>query len=507
MNIGIDLGTTNTVVSYIDEYNQWKFLTFEENGSPDDNKMLPSCISVGDKEIKVGRSALTDRLDNADNFLNDSKYFMGEKMLFYRAGKPFSPKDVAREVLKEVMRELKKQFPNEKEFNAFVTVPARFNDAARKETKDALTEAGFVINEDKRSLTDEPVAAAIAYSRELTDASKIFVVDFGGGTFDLSIIETNAVGVMAGMNSLKVNGWGGDLHLGGNDVDKLLVEKMIEKFVEDGGEKFDPWALYHTPEVQRAVALIMSQPLEIKKQLYSDFTQPAYIYVPDLLGGEDLDFEITPNDYKNMMNNISLKYQDCIKDTLSKENYKSSDIDKVLIVGGMAHEPCLRGVLLSIFDNNEEKLIIPDNSMYLVSKGAAIWNSNADLHVENRIYSSIGILLRQGAAVKTVVREGSLLDDKGRTFTGTLELSDNTAETFRLIIVEYSGAFVPDSEKYNKILNRVITLSYATRKKRAKKAEKADITVSISIDADKIFTVNVRQPDGTLTEIALRLNN
>lgn len=507
MNVGIDLGTTNTVVSYLNEFDEWRTLSFSK-GRSENPSMLPSCLCVvNSNEIKVGQDALDERLVNANNFLCDTKYHMGdEKTVFSRGGITFTARLAAEKVLEEVMGELKRQFPEEETFNAFVTVPARFLEAARRETREALIKAGFEDNGDRRSLTDEPIAAAVAYSSALSTASNVLVVDYGGGTFDLSLVTTNTVGIASGMQNLSVKSWGGDLHLGGNDVDRLLINKMVEQFVKNGGRSFDPFSTFNNSDEQRAAALICAQPIEIKKQLFEDFTSEASVLVPDLLDGVDLEFYITPQEYEDMMTDISVKYQDCInKMFIQSKEVDISSVDTVLIVGGMAHEPCLRKVLVSLF-HDESKLVIPDDSMYLVSKGASIWNSNADVHVENKVYTSIGILLDGGKDVCQVVKEGDLIDDAGKLFSGNFRLTNSMSSNFLLSIVEYQGEFSPGN--YTILKSERVPVGRPRRTVFSfHNSPTVDVKIEIKMDADKLFCITVKQNGIPDRLIDLRLGN
>ncbi len=226
MRVGIDLGTTNTLVSYVDENGTWKLLKFEHSGRRENPYFLPSCLAIKNGSIIVGQPAIDYCLEHPDLFLSNTKYDMGKTgTVYHLENYAITPQEAAQHILNEVYKELTFQFPRETTFNAFVTVPARFGNEARQTTKAALISSNF--ETDESCLTDEPIAAAVAYSSMLTEDNLVLVVDIGGGTFDLSLLKTSMIGSVV-TNRLEPVAWNGELRLGGNDVDEILIKKMAQ---------------------------------------------------------------------------------------------------------------------------------------------------------------------------------------------------------------------------------------------------------------------------------------
>ncbi|MEE5993265.1 MAG: Hsp70 family protein [Oscillospiraceae bacterium] len=504
MRVGIDLGTTNTVVSYIDENGIWKLLEFKRSGRRGQPYFLPSCLAFKNGTIIVGQPALDDSLEHPDMFLCDTKYDMGNNGVVYHLGNlNITPQGAAQYILNEVYRELSNQFPNETTFNAFVTVPARFGNEARQTTKSALMHSRF--ETDDCCLTDEPIAAAVAYSSLLQDDKLVLVVDIGGGTFDLSLLKTSIVGSATSANRLEPVAWNGELHLGGNDVDEILVKKMTEKFMKDGGK--DLYAIsgsvFPRQEETNASALIRSQAFPLKSQMY-DTGKQASVFIPNLLDGIALDFSISKEEYLSEMADLTERFSNTLENLYQGSGYTFSDTDHVLVVGGMAHELSLLYLLEQMF--GKQAVIVPKDSMTLVSKGAAICNSNQKLHIENKAYTSVGLLKNGRTDVVPIIKQGSVIQS-GEIFRAEIFPDNPNATAVNVEIVEYFGEF--SLKKCKTILIETIQL---TRLPTTKKfwnvffrSNPTKLTLNASFTEDKILKLTAVQEDGTATNIDVRL--
>ena len=507
MRIGIDLGTTNTVASYIDENGVWKLLEFQQCGSTDNPCFLPSCVAVCNGMVLVGQKAKDHGLQHPDEFVCDTKYDMGRTDRKYTiGGMTFTPVQAAEYILKEVYNELSRQFPGESSFNAFVTVPARFRTEARAATKEALRNSGF--QTDDSCLTDEPIAAAVAYSTRLDSDKLILVVDIGGGTYDLSLLKTTIVGAANTSSRLEPVGWDGDLHLGGNDVDELLVKRMTASFVSAGGKDLyaRQGSVFPTQEETRAAAMIRSMTLQLKKQLYAPGSEKASVFIPSLLDGKDLDFTITRGEYETGMGETAVKMTRCLENIFVGSGYSRGAVDHVLVVGGMAHEICLLRILEQMF--GREKMIVPEDSMLLVSKGAAICNSNLRLHIENKAYTSIGLLSRSGMDVQPIIKEGETVQS-GKMEPVFISPESADATGIEIKLVEFRGKFKPG--EYTTVLSEVIQLSDSGKKsggiikKLLGKKQLPKLKMITEFTEDKLLRISVEQPDGRVTDLSLRL--
>ncbi|MBR1592034.1 MAG: Hsp70 family protein [Ruminococcus sp.] len=496
MNIGIDLGTTNTLACYVNDAGGISKIEFA-NGRNENKCLLPSCISVDDDgNILVGQPALDRKINAPETVLENTKYFMGKDKSWTMGRMCIDAEKAAEYILTEVYNELSGQFPNEKSFNAFVTVPARFDSQIpRMATKDALKRAGFEVNE-KNALTDEPISAAVAYSTYLSGGDTLLVVDIGGGTFDLSLIHSKIVGNSAAADRLIPIGWDGDLFLGGNTVDEIILNLMCTQIIDE--EECDlsapPNDMRYSGEQSAAAAMLRNYIEPIKKQLYSDSDEDAEVYIDELLPDYDFDFTLSRRDYENAMQETAQKMRDIIKRLYSRNAVEMNRTSKVLVVGGMAHEYCLVKILEEFF--GRDKILIPDDSMYLVARGAAICNSNASIHVDNVAYTSIGVLIKSRTDVDTIIREGDVIDEN---FSAEREYStvNKNAWEINITVVEYKGEFSVSS--YTTLMSKVISL------KKGFFVKHRTLKFSFGFTEDKILKIIVTQYDGTQTELDVRL--
>lgn len=506
MKVGIDLGTTNTVVSYIDDNGIWNLLPFRQCGRDGEPAFLPSCLAVRDGRVIVGQPAILHAVEHPDDFIGNTKYDMGDPDKRYNVcGMELDPVHCAEYILHEAYLELRRQFPSERTFNAFVTVPARLGNEGRQATKEALRAAGFETGME--CLTDEPIAAAIAYSTMLDKDRLVLVVDIGGGTFDLSLMKTSILGTALHPDRLEPVAWDSDLHLGGNDVDELLVRLMTRKFVQDGGrDLYAPrGTIFASKEETRAAALIRAQTFQLKSQLYAEGSAMASVVLPELLDGKTLDFTITREEYMHEMRELTTRFSRCLQNVFSGSGYVPANVDHVLVVGGMAHEICLAELLDVMF--GRENLIIPMDSMFLVSKGAAICNSNQRLHIENKAYSSIGLLKNGRTSVVPIITEGTAVHT-GDVFAAEVQPEQEGATSINIELVEYRGEF--DPRTCTTILRRTLPLAADGKpgglfRQLLRKPSLPKLQFDAVFTEDKILQIVVTQTDGTKRDLDVRL--
>ncbi|MBR4224271.1 MAG: Hsp70 family protein, partial [Oscillospiraceae bacterium] len=328
-------------------------------------------------------------------------------------------------------------------------------------------------------------AAAMAYSTRLDGDRLVLVVDMGGGTLDLSLLKATVIGTSVGADRLEPVGYARDLHLGGNDVDDILVHMMSRRSVEDGGPDLDRplSAVSHDMELSAAVRRVRELALDIKKQLYSGDT--AYVFVRDLYKGADLDFSITPEEYISAMSDIAVRYRRCLDNVFVGTGYSPADVDHVIMAGGMAHEIVLGRILTSMF--GRERIIIPDDAMYMISKGAAICNSRLHLQLVDRSYTSVGLLCGGGRSVQQIIREGDQIRS-GDVLTAQISPTSDDATAVDIRIVEYSGEF--DPSRCTVILSGKIPI---VRTAQGIFRRKPKILLKAHFSEDKILSVTVVQ--------------
>lgn len=500
MNVGIDLGTTNTLCSYVDDVGNLCKIEFK-NGKRGEKYLLPSCVAVSDNGIVVGQPALDIEKTDPGAVLRNTKYYMGTNEHWKVGRVTMQARDVAEHILKEVMAELKAQFPQEDGFSALVTVPARFDtQAPRLQTKQAVEAAGFLFDSEN-SLMDEPLAAAVAYSSSLKNSRIILVVDIGGGTFDLSLLRSDMVGTASSNNRVSPVAWDGDKFLGGNDADKIILDIILDKIEEDGKASFiegsqrtNPRAMSYSAEVSNALSRLIDSAADIKKQLYDPDTDSAYVYIENLFHGYDCDMEITKEQYIEAASEMAERMREKIECIYFSSGYTPEDTDSVIVVGGMAREICLGKILVEMF--GKDKILIPNESMFLVARGAAICNSNLRMHVVSKAYSSIGILTHNETDVDVLVHEGEEISRDFRV-ERTITPAENKASRLTIKIVEFKGEF--DRKKCSVVNNTTIML----HKKLLAKDQK--IHGVFALNKDNLLSVEYTQVNGAATQVSVRL--
>lgn len=501
MRIGIDLGTTNTVVSYITDEWEWKLLEFTESGRNEDKYLLPSAIANIDGKIVVGQKALDYEKKHPECFMSNKKRFMGQRYNNFFAGRNFGPEDIAKEILREVRKQLGHTFQNEKEFKAFITVPAGFDMHARQATKTSLVESGFKI--DESCLTDEPISAAVAYSEKIEKDRYVLVVDIGGGTFDLAVLRTSAISDSSITDKLIPIATGCDMsqgyELGGDYIDAIILKDMVKKLNDTNAFARNVEVDAVTERDRYIIAELKSHILGIKKGLYSDKRAGrTAIKTNDYR----LNYELLETDYMKMMKNIAEGFNAVIDNTFVGRGITAGDIDHVLVVGGMSREICLNSILRSKF--GEDRIIVPENGMYLVSKGAAICNNDAHVHVESIANSSIGMLINRGCGVETFIHENEKLKDVQRK-RFRHKIAEASASAVNVIIVEYRGKFDPD--RCIRIFEETLLLNIKQNRllNVFRKDKRPELKFEMNIGEDKILEVYVDVGNGKKEKLEFRM--
>lgn len=371
--IGIDLGTTNSVVAVM-EGAQPKVLI---NSSG--NRVTPSVVAFTDKgERLVGQPAKHQQVTNPEHTVFSIKRFMGrrhsevhseEKLVPYEiVGGPNDPVSVKvrdkvhtpQEISAMILQDLKKtaeDYLGEKVEAAVITVPAYFNDSQRTATKEAGEIAGLRVER----IINEPTAAALAYGLEKKKNAKIVVFDFGGGTFDISILD---VGDVEGTNVVEVLATNGDTHLGGDDLDQRLIEFLAEEFRKQNGIDLreDPMALQRLKEASEKAKCELSQQMETSINL-------PFI-TADQSGPKHLQQTISRAKFESLCEDLFDRLRGPCQIALTDAKIKPSDITEVVMVGGSTRVPKVQEIAKEIFETQElDKSINPDE---VVAIGAAL---------------------------------------------------------------------------------------------------------------------------------------
>lgn len=366
--IGIDLGTTNSVVAIV-EGNQPVIIANEEGG-----RTTPSVVGFTEKgERLVGQVAKRQRVTNPENTVYSIKRFMGRrydevtqeiKQVPFKVtkapngdvrvevlGNKFSPPEISALILQK-LKKAAEDYLGEKVEKAVITVPAYFNDSQRKATKDAGVIAGLQVER----IINEPTAAALAYGMDKKKDEVIAVYDFGGGTFDISILEV-------GEGVVEVKATNGDTHLGGDDIDQRVQDWLVAEFKKESGIYLskDKMALQRLKEAAEKAKMELSTTLEAEINL-------PFI-TADASGPKHLLMKLTRAKLEQLMDDLIQRSVPPCTQAMADAGLKPEDIDEVILVGGSTRIPKVQELVRNLFGKEPHKGVNPDE---VVAAGAAI---------------------------------------------------------------------------------------------------------------------------------------
>ncbi len=367
--IGIDLGTTNSVVAVM-EGGEPAVITNPEGG-----RTTPSVVAFTKSgERLVGQVAKRQAITNPENTVYSIKRFMGRRLdevpseiktvpfkvvagthgdaRVSAQGKEYSPPEISAMILQK-MKDAAEQYLGEKVAQAVITVPAYFNDAQRQATKDAGKIAGLEV----LRIVNEPTAAALAYGLEKKKDETIAVYDFGGGTFDISVLEV-------GEGVVEVKSTNGDTHLGGDDIDKRIIDWIVDEFRKDQGIDLskDRMALQRLKDAAERAKCELSTVLETDINL-------SFITM-DASGPKHLAMKLTRGRFEQMCEDIFQRSVTPVRQALKDAGIGPDKIDEVVLVGGSTRIPRIQQIVKDLFNGKEpHKGVNPDE---VVAVGAAI---------------------------------------------------------------------------------------------------------------------------------------
>ncbi len=417
--IGIDLGTTNSVVAVM-EGGQPKVL-INSSGA----RTTPSVVGFTEKgERLVGQAAKHQQVTNPKNTIFSIKRFMGrrhdevkseEKLVPYEVvggptdlvkvkvrGQEFSPPEVSAMILQD-LKKTAEDYLGEKVERAVITVPAYFNDSQRQATKDAGEIAGLKVER----IINEPTAAALAYGLEKKKNAKIAVFDLGGGTFDISILDI-------GDGVFEVVSTNGDGHLGGDDFDQKLIDYVAETFRKKEGIdlKKDAMALQRLKEACEKAKMELSQQMETTINL-------PFI-TADQSGPKHLQETISRSKFESLCEDLFKRLEEPCKQAIKDAKLKASEIDEVVMVGGSTRIPRVQEIAKRVFETTElDKSINPDE---VVALGAAIQGGVLQGDVKDVLLLdvtplSLGLETLGGVMTKLIEKNTTIPTSKKETFS------------------------------------------------------------------------------------------
>ena len=367
--VGIDLGTTNSVIAVL------------EGGVPtvivnaEGGRTTPSIVAFKDKgEIMVGDMARRQAVLNPERTLHSVKRFMGRhfsevteerKLVSYKViqetndtvkfdinGKLYAPEEISAFVLKKLVDDASK-YLGEKITDAVITIPAYFNDAQRQATKDAGKIAGLNV----LRIINEPTAASLAYGLDKKNNETILVFDLGGGTFDVSILDV-------GNGVFEVKSTNGDTHLGGDNFDKMIVEWMADEFKKDQGIDLrqDKQAL------QRLIEAAAKAKIELSSVMETLINLP--FITADALGPKHLDLKLSRAKFDDLTHGLVERCRQPVMNALADAKLTEKDIDEVILVGGSTRTPAVQKLVRELMGGRApNQSVNPDEAVAL---GAAI---------------------------------------------------------------------------------------------------------------------------------------
>jgi molecular chaperone DnaK len=433
--IGIDLGTTNSVVAVM-EGGEVKVIPNQEG-----NRLTPSVVAFTDKGDRlVGDPAKRQAITNPKRTIYSIKRFMGrrhneveseEKLVPYKVSggpndlvkvdidnKHFTPPEISAMVLRK-LKEAAEAYLGHTVRKAVITVPAYFNDAQRQATIDSAAIAGFdteyeirgkdgAVVKQRMRIINEPTAAALAYALDKKKDEKIAVFDLGGGTFDISILDVGEDGVFQVLST------NGDTHLGGDDFDQVVMDYIADEFKKENGIDLrkDAMAMQRLKEAAERAKKDLSQ------QMNTDINLP--FITADASGPKHLMLSISRNQFERMVEHLIERCKKPVLTALSDARLKPNQIDEVVMVGGMTRMPRVQGLVKEIFGKEGHRGVNPDE---VVAIGAAIQGAQlllgaaADIQLLDVTPLSLGLETLGGVLTVMIPKNTTIPSRKTEIFT------------------------------------------------------------------------------------------
>ena len=455
--VGIDLGTTNSVVAVL------------EGGEPtvianaEGNRTTPSIVAFKSEEVLVGELAKRQAITNPDNTVRSIKRHIGTNWKQNFEGKDYTPQEISARILQKLKRDAE-SYLGDDVTDAVITVPAYFNDAERQATK----EAGQIAGLNVLRIINEPTAASLSYGLENNEDQKILVFDLGGGTFDVSILEISE-GVF------EVKSTSGDSKLGGDDWDQRVMDWLIDKFKSSTGIDLsnDKMAIQRVQEGAEKAKIELSSTSETEINL-------PFITANDA-GPQHLLEKLSRSEFEKITADLVERTKEPVEKALSDAGMQFTDIDHVILVGGSTRIPSVQQLVKSLTGKDPHKGVNPDE---VVASGAAIQAGVLKGDVKDVLLLDVtpltlGVETKGGIMTKMIERNTTIPTKRSEVFS----TAENNQTQVEIHILQGEREMASG----NKSLGR-FTLTDIP----AAMAGTPQIEVTFDIDANGIVNVNAK---------------
>ena len=455
--VGIDLGTTNSVVAVL------------EGGEPavvanaEGNRTTPSIVAFKGEEVLVGELAKRQAITNPDNTIRSIKREIGTSWKQEFEGNEYTPQEISARILQKLKRDAE-SYLGEDVTEAVITVPAYFNDAERQATK----EAGKIAGLNVLRIINEPTAASLAYGLENSEDQKILVYDLGGGTFDVSVLEISE-GVF------EVKSTAGDSKLGGDDWDQKVMDWLVEKFKSSTGIDIstDNMAMQRIKEGAEKAKIELSSTSETEVNL-------PFITANDA-GPQHLLEKLSRSEFEKITSDLVERTKSPVNKAIEDDDLSYSDIDHIILVGGSTRIPSIQALVKSMTGKDPHKGVNPDE---VVASGAAIQAGVLKGDVKDVLLLDVtpltlGVETKGGIVAKMIERNTTIPTKRSETFT--------TAEDGQTEVEIHVLQGEREMASGNKSLGKFKLTEIPTAKQGTPQIE-----VTFDIDANGIVNVNAK---------------
>jgi molecular chaperone DnaK len=455
--VGIDLGTTNSVVAVL------------EGGEPavvanaEGNRTTPSIVAFKGEEVLVGELAKRQAITNPDNTIRSIKREIGTSWKQEFEGNEYTPQEISARILQKLKRDAE-SYLGEDVTEAVITVPAYFNDAERQATK----EAGKIAGLNVLRIINEPTAASLAYGLENSEDQKILVYDLGGGTFDVSVLEISE-GVF------EVKSTAGDSKLGGDDWDQKVMDWLVEKFKSSTGIDIstDNMAMQRIKEGAEKAKIELSSTSETEVNL-------PFITANDA-GPQHLLEKLSRSEFEKITSDLVERTKSPVNKAIEDADLSYSDIDHIILVGGSTRIPSIQSLVKTMTGKDPHKGVNPDE---VVASGAAIQAGVLKGDVKDVLLLDVtpltlGVETKGGIVAKMIERNTTIPTKRSETFT--------TAEDGQTEVEIHVLQGEREMASGNKSLGKFKLTEIPTAKQGTPQIE-----VTFDIDANGIVNVNAK---------------